>query len=217
MNNINQKYKTIALTLGLVLIVAIQILTIVHEKNTDESSKTSSSYVVEENAKRLKPESWNSVYLPSQLPYSYSFSRGASTDTYLSCRFSQESEILAQHYPPIYFTQWNSIKETIPTDDSKLPPNLKTGNVNCGGTVDNECAEQLEVNINATLEPQTYNGKEYFFCDDTPDGDLLLLWYDEDNTFALRAKTKAGPKTKAKADFTLDNLLSIADQVKEYS
>lgn len=57
MNNINQKYKTIALTLGLVLIVAIQILTILHEKNTDESSKTSSSYDVKENAKRLKPES----------------------------------------------------------------------------------------------------------------------------------------------------------------
>lgn len=214
MNNINQKYKTIASTLGLVLIVAIQILTIVHEKNTDESSKTSSSYVVEENAKRLKPESWNSVYLPSQLPYSYSFSRGASTDTYLSCRFSQESEILAQHYPAIYFTQWNSIKETIPTDDSKLPPILKTGNVNSGGTVDNECAEQLEVNIDATLQPQTYNGKDYYYCDETPDNDLLLLWYNEEKTFVLRVQARKGGND---IKFTLDNLLSIADQVKEYS
>ncbi len=214
MNDKKQKFRTIASTLGLVLITAMQILTIVHEKNTDESSTTSSSYVVKEEAKKLKPESWNSVYLPSELPYSYSLSMATSSDTYLSCRFSQDSEILALRYPAIYFTQWNSIKETIPTDDSKLPPIVKTGNVNSGGTVDNECAEQLEVNIDATLETETYNGKEYYFCDDTPDGDLLLLWYNKEKTFVLRVQARKGGND---IKFTLDNLLSIADQVKEYS
>lgn len=214
MNDKKQKFRTIAPTLGLVLIAAMQILTIVHEKNTDNSSRTSSSYVVEENVKRLKPESWNSVYLPSELPYSYSFSRGESTDAFLSCRFSQESEILALRYPAIYFTQWHSLKETIPTDDSKLPPILKTGKVQTGGyKVD--CEEQLEVNINATLQPQTYNGKKYYFCDDTPDGDLQLLWYDEENTFTLRIKPKTA--IKAKANFTLDDMLEIADSVENYS
>ena len=137
-----------------------------------------------------------------------------STDTYISCRFTQDSEILALSHPPIYFTQWTSIRETIPTDDSKLPPILKTGKVYSGGYVD-DTAEQLEVNINATLEPQTYNGKEYFFCDDTPDGALLLLWYDEQNTFTLRVKPETA--IKAKANFTLDDMLEIADCVENYN
>ncbi|KAF5073790.1 hypothetical protein DSECCO2_188300 [anaerobic digester metagenome] len=214
MNNKKQKFRTIAPTLGLVLIAAMQILTIVHEKNTDESSTTSSSYVVKEDAKKLKPESWDSVYLPSELPYSYSLSMATSSDTYLSCRFSQDSEILALRYPAIYFTQWNSIRETIPAENSKLPPILKTGKVYSGGYVD-DTAEQLEVNIDTTLEAKTYNGKKYYYCDGTPNGDLLLLWYNEQNTFALRVKPETA--IKAKANFALDDMLEIADSVENYS
>lgn len=215
MNDKKQKFRTIASTLGLVLIATMQILTVVHEKNTDKSSRKSSSYVAEEDAKRIKPESWDSIYLPSSLPHSYHFSMGTMSDTYISCRFSQDDDLLALRYPSIHFTQWNSIKETIPTDDSKLPPILKTGKVYSGGYVEDECTEQLEVNIDATLEPETYNGKEYYFCDDTPDDDLLLLWYDEENTFALRVKPDTA--MKAKANFTLDDMLEIADSVENYS
>jgi len=192
----------------------MQISTHVHEKNTDKSSSRQSSYDAEEQVKRFKPESWDSMYLPSELPNSYHLSMATKTDTYLSCRFSQDGDPLALSYPSIHLTQWNSIKEAMPAKEFELPPILKTGEFQMNNYED-ESEKQLEINIDATLEPETYNSKEYYFCDDTPDGDLLLLWYDEENTFTLRIKPKTA--IKAKANFTLDDMLEIADSVENYS
>ncbi|MDD3393507.1 MAG: hypothetical protein PHG19_02535 [Anaerotignum sp.] len=217
-----QKLTTICSILGFILLTATQIQTLVYQDKYEELTSRSSSksqpsrYDPEEEAEDFKPESWDSMYLPSSLPLSYHLSMASSSDTYISCRFSQDDDLLALRYPPIYFTQWHSIKEVTPIENSKLPPILKTGKVQFAGYED-DTEEQLEVNINATLEPQTYNDKEYYFCDDTPDGDLLLLWYDEENTFALRVKIEAGPETKAKVDFTLDDMFAIADSVENYS
>ncbi|HBF66520.1 MAG TPA: hypothetical protein DDW34_13255 [Clostridium sp.] len=213
MNYTNRKLRTIGTILSFALVAATQILAIANEKNHDKSSSESYSYSAEETAKRIKPDYWDSIYLPTALPYSYELGVSTMSDTCISNRFSRYTHNLIDRDPNLYFTQWNSIKETIPSDGSKLPPILKTGKVQTGGyKVD--CEEQLEVNTNATLQPQTYNGKDYYFCDETPDNDLLLLWYDEEKTFVLRVQARKGGNG---IKFTLDNLLSIADQVKEYS
>lgn len=214
MNNKKRNFRTIASILSLVLVGGLQILNTVNEKKYDELSSRPSSYVAEDEVKRIKPESWDSMYLPSSLPYSYHLSISTMTDTYISCRFSQNDDLIALRYPSIHFTQWNSIKEVMPAKESELPPILKTGEFQMYNYED-KSEKQLEINTNATLEPETYNGKEYYFCDDTPDGDLLLLWYDEENTFALRIKPETA--IKAKANFTLDDMLEIADSVENYS
>ncbi len=216
-----QKLTTIGTILSFALLTASQVQRLVYEDKYEELTSRSPSksqpsrYDPEKTAELFKPESWDSFYLPSILPDFYDSSSCTSTDTFISSKFSRYTDtFLVEHYPYIYFTQWNYTREAIPIKNSELPPILKTGQFQVGGYVD-DTEEQLEVNINAALEPQTYNDKEYYFCDDTPDGDLLLLWYDEENTFALRATP--GTLSKANVDFTLDDMLEIADSVENYS
>lgn len=214
MNYNKQKLTTIGTILIFVLIATTQIINIVNEKNRDEFPRTSYSYDAEEEAKIIKHESWDSVYLPSTLPNFYSLEVTNFTDTSISCEFYRITDTgFAKNLPHIYFTQWNTIKETIPTEHSNLPPILKTGKVQSGS--EDESEEQIEINTNATLQPQTYNGKEYYFSDETPNSDLLLLWYKDENTFTL--KFHPGKGNKSNENITLHEMLEIADQVKNYS
>lgn len=75
--------------------------------------------------------------------------------------------------------------------------------------------DQLKLKINATLETKIYNGIEYSFTTETQNDNLLLLWYDEQNTFALSVEPAKGNKSHIK--ITLDELLAIADSVEKYN
>ncbi|WP_312060927.1 hypothetical protein [Anaerotignum sp.] len=181
---------------------------------------TPTPYVPETEAKEIKPANWYSVYLPSTLPDFYELGGFTITDTYISCSFARPVDYkketsLDNSYPYLNFMQWNSSKEFIPWGKSIAPPILRTGKFQTYGSSVVESEEQLELQMNASVQLETYNGKEYSFTTETKNGYPLLLWHDAQYTFALTVEPGTG--SKAHLEITLDDMLKIADQVKEYS
>lgn len=181
-------------------------------------------YVAETEAKEIKPASWDSIYLPSIVPEFYELGSCDKADTYISCEFfrpidfKQETS-LGNSYPDLHFTQWNYKKEPISWTESIVPPILKTGEFQTYGSQTtsfiDDPEEQLKLKMNATMQTQTYNGREYYFYDKTQNDTLLLLWYDEQNTFALSVEPGTGNKSHIK--ISLDEMLAIADSVEKYN
>ena len=229
--NFNQKKFRIGLLIFSLILFAIAFaLDSVSEKHYHELllelARTHESqpnpYIVETEAKKMiipeSPGSWDSIYLPSTVPEFYELGSWAMSDTYNSCRFSRPIDYknetsLENSYPCIHFTRWNHKKETIPWEKSFLPPILKTGEFQICD-FERKTEEQLELQKNSTLQTKTYNDKEYYFYDETQNG-KLLLWYDEQNTFALSVEPGTGNKTHVK--ITLEDMLSIADSVENYN
>ncbi len=186
-------------------------------------------YVAEMEAQNIKPASWYSVYLPSTVPEFYEMGISTESGTCISCEFfrpidfNQETS-LGNSYPDLHFTQWNYKKEPISWAESITPPILKTGKFQTYGSqsygsqtlhFEDDPEDQLKLKLNATMQTQTYNGKEYYFYDKTQNDNLLLLWYDEQNTFALSVEPGTGNKSHIK--ISLDEMLAIADSVEKYN
>ena len=122
---------------------------------------------------------------------------------------------LGNSYPDLLFTQWNYKREPIYWLESITPPIIKSGTFQTPLYLEDKSEEQLELKINSTLQTQTYNDKEYYFCDETKNGNLLLLWYDKENTLVLAVEPATGNKSHIK--ITLDEMLAIADSVEIYN
>lgn len=215
-------FRTIKFIVGLILIMGPTIIDAITSENLEKSLDSLEiqppAYIAETQAQKIKPEFWDSVYLPSTLPKFYELGRYTMADTHISCKFSRYMQdngdtSIFSHDPSIFFTQWNYKKETIPWEKSILPPILQTGKFQMYSSK-NKTDDQLELQKNASLQTQTYNKKEYYFTNETQNGTLLLLWYDEQNTFALSVESE--PNSQGNLKISLDDMLEIADQVKEY-
>lgn len=227
----NSKWKNFMLISAIIYLVILAIAFAVNnaaQKDLLEVARgfdpQPNPYVAETVAKEIKPASWDSVYLPSTVPEFYEMGISTETDTYISCEFSRPMDYkketsLDNSYPELHFTQWNYKREPISWEKSYLPPILQTGEFQTYGSqtprfvYDPE--EQLELKMNATLQTKTYNDKEYYFCDETQNGSLFLLWYEGENTLLLAVEPATG--SKAHIEITLDEMLAIADSVEKYN
>lgn len=226
----NSKWKNFRL-IGIIYFVIMAIVFAINaatEKDILEFARGLDSqpdpYVVETEAKEIKPESWDSVYLPSTVPEFYEMGIFTETDTYISCEFfrpidyNQETS-LGNSYPELHFTQWNYKKEPTSWAKSYLPPILQTGEFQTYGSQTpsfiDDPEDQLKLKMNASLQTKTYNDKEYYFCDETQNGYPFLLWYEGENTLLLAVEPATG--SKANIEITLDEMFAIADSVENYS
>ncbi|KAF5073789.1 hypothetical protein DSECCO2_188290 [anaerobic digester metagenome] len=232
MNSKWKNFRLIGIIIYFVIIAIVFARNATTEKDILEFARAHESppnpYVAEIEAQNIKPPSWYSVYLPSTVPEFYEMGISTETDTYISCEFfrpidfKQETS-LGNSYPDLYFIQWNYKREPISWTESIVPPILKTGEFQTYGSqtygsqtlhFEDDPEDQLKLKMNATMQTQTYNGREYYFYDKTQNDNLLLLWYDEQNTFALSVEPGTGNKSHIK--ISLDEMLAIADSVEKY-